>query len=86
MVGIIFNLAMVNAVLCMFTASLSDSEYMTGELPYIESITDATNDIVQIERKKNGVESTNYYFNKLFSASASPCSLIISAESTALMT
>ena len=32
MVGNIFNIAKINTVLCMFTATLylSDSEYMTG--------------------------------------------------------
>ena len=41
MVGRIFNLAKVDTVPCMFTA-----------LAYIESITDATNDIEQTENNK----------------------------------
>ncbi len=47
----------------------------------MESITDATNDIEKTENKY--VKSANYHFNKFISASASHCSLIISAESTA---
>ena len=55
MVGTIFNLAKVNTVPCMFTAtlSLSDSEYMRlDNLAYIESISDATNDAEQTKNNK----------------------------------
>ena len=54
MVRTIFNHAKVDTVSFMFTAehSLSDSEYMTGWLAYIESKTDATNDIEHTENKR----------------------------------
>ena len=81
-VGKIFNPDMVNTIFCMFTAALalSDSMCILDSLAYIESITDATNDIEPIEN--NFVNSANYNFNK-FSASTFLCSLIISAENTA---
>ena len=81
MVETIFNLAKVTQFLeCLQLPFPSDSEYMTDSLAYIESITDATNNIEQSENKC--VQSANYCFYK-FSASSSLCSLKVSAESTA---
>ena len=54
MVGTIFNLAKVNPVHCKFTAiSLSQiASTLPDSLAYIESITETTNDIEQVENKK----------------------------------
>ena len=41
----------------MFTASLSDSEHILDSLAYIESITDATNDIEQTEENVSKVQT-----------------------------
>ena len=66
----------------MFTATLSLRQRVDDidSLAYIESITDATNDIEQTENKY--VKSANYHFNK-FLCCACLCSLTVSAESTA---
>ena len=70
-----------NTAPCMFTATLSrTASRCLDSLAYIEIITDATSHIEQTENKC--VKIANYHFNQC-SASASQCSLIISAESTA---
>ena len=53
MVGTIFNLVYVNSslhVYCLFLSQIVNTRLYS--LAYIESITDATNDIEQIENKK----------------------------------
>ena len=66
----------------MFTASLSQIVCIwLASVAYIESVTDATNDVEQTENKC--VKSEKYLYNKFFSASAFLSSLTISAESTA---
>ena len=81
MVEYIFNSAKVNPVLaCLLQLLLSDASTWLDNLAYIKSKTDANNDIEQTEFFL--LKVTNYHFNK-FSASASLCSQIISAKSTA---